>query len=301
LQKRHLYGLIVLLGVGFLAAIFVPRFWGPEGDIFVPIHFDNVPTGLIVFSPSANGLELRIRGSQSDRDALLNTPPTYHMDLTGIAAGVETLPIRPESLSLPWRVAIIRVHPDAITLKVERKANKTLPVTATVVGSPQAGYQITHLDTEPKQIPVSGPAKILEPLTSAPTKPIEVSNTTESFKKEVGLDLPESIDVIGEAKFVTAEVTIEEKVIVTTLYNLPVRWHHTPYEVTITPPVITIDVKGTEKNLAKLTQENHIDVFVDLEGLSPGVYVRRAAVDLPVGTALAGASPELFTVTIKGK
>jgi hypothetical protein len=42
-------------------------------------------------------------------------------------------------------------------------------------------------------------------------------------------------------------------------------------------------------------------VLVELKNLSPGVYVRRATITLPVKTTLVKVEPELFTVKIIGR
>jgi len=39
-------------------------------------------------------------------------------------------------------------------------------------------------------------------------------------------------------------------------------------------------------------------VYVDLKGLPPGTYVKRATITLPVKTALIGVTPEMFTIKI---
>jgi hypothetical protein len=41
-------------------------------------------------------------------------------------------------------------------------------------------------------------------------------------------------------------------------------------------------------------------VLVELKDLNPGVYVRRAAITLPVKTSLVIVEPELFTVKVIG-
>ena len=43
---------------------------------------------------------------------------------------------------------------------------------------------------------------------------------------------------------------------------------------------------------------DQVPVSVNLEALQPGIYVRRASIDLPVKTTLIKATPEVFTVTI---
>jgi YbbR-like protein len=293
--------LIPLIALGCLFAVFLPGSGTREMDLFIPIHFKNVPEEWMVSSPGVKGLDLHVRATPSGLDTLMKESRAYQVDLSGISAGMKPITIHPETLALPRGVCLIHLHPESIMVKVEEKVTKTLPVTVATTGEPMTGYHLTCSTAEPTEILVSGPEKVLAPLTSAPTQPVDISQCSDSFKKETGFDLPEQIKVISTSKFVTAQITIEEKVILMTFRNIPVKWRHTAYDVWLTPPSIDIDVKGTERILGRLGAENRITAYVDLKGLAPGVYVRRAVIDLPVGTTLAGVSPELFTVTLKGR
>ena len=75
----------------------------------------------------------------------------------------------------------------------------------------------------------------------------------------------------------------------------------TGFSFSISPPVISIDVKGPANVVNTLETSEAFIVYLDLNSLKPGVYVRRATIVLPVTTALVGVNPEIFTVTIKGK
>ena len=71
------------------------------------------------------------------------------------------------------------------------------------------------------------------------------------------------------------------------------------YPFKISPPAIEITVKGPARSVNFLPSDPDFDVYVDLKGLVPGVYVRRAVILLPLPTTLVKATPELFTVHIR--
>ena len=48
----------------------------------------------------------------------------------------------------------------------------------------------------------------------------------------------------------------------------------------------------------ELYGSNGVQVYVDLKGLKPGVYKKRATITLPVKTTLIDAKPEIFKVKI---
>jgi YbbR domain-containing protein len=50
--------------------------------------------------------------------------------------------------------------------------------------------------------------------------------------------------------------------------------------------------------IEKLYGTNGVQVYVDLKGLKPGIYNKRATITLPVKTTLIDATPEIFKVKI---
>ncbi|MBU4185867.1 MAG: hypothetical protein KKC23_06680 [Proteobacteria bacterium] len=185
-----------------------------------------------------------------------------------------------------------------MTVKVEKETKKELPVIVSFSGKPAPGF-FTYAVTKPSSVMLKGPENILGPIEKIFTKPIDVNGLSESFKKEIALDLPECLDIISFSGIILAEVFIEEQIVAREFKNIPVKGKDSTYTFSITPPAIDIEVKGPVNVLEKLYQENGLEVCVDLKGLKPGVYVRRASIILPVKTILVGVKPEIFTVKIK--
>jgi len=145
---------------------------------------------------------------------------------------------------------------------------------------------------------LQGPQNILGPMEKILTKPIDIKGVSESFKKEIALDLGEDLEVISASKVVFAEISIEEKIAAKLYHDIPVEGRDTQYQYNVSPPGVNIEVKGPVNVLEKLYTEKGIKVYVDLKGLKPGMYVRRASIALPLKTTLVGAEPEIFTVNI---
>ena len=104
--------------------------------------------------------------------------------------------------------------------------------------------------------------------------------------------------MISPVAVVTAHIQIDAKIVTQTFSDLPVTARGTSHQVSISPPTITVAIKGPLNTLTKLLDANGINVYVDLKGLAPGVYVRRASIALPVMTTLEGVDPELFTIRL---
>ena len=269
-----------------------------ETDIFIPIDFGKIPDGLSIIDPPLKGIEVRIRCPESLVKTLSEIKSRYLLDLSDINEGVNNIPIRKDGIKLPSGISIINITPSFLTVKVEKELKKELPVIVSFSGKPATGF-FTYAVTRPSSVMLKGPENILGPIEKIFTKPIDVNGLSESFKKEIALDLPECLDIISFSGIILAEVFIEEQIVAREFKNIPVKGKDSTYTFSITPPAIDIEIKGPVNLLEKFYQENGLEVCVDLKGLKPGVYVRRASIVLPVKTILVRVKPEIFTVKIK--
>jgi YbbR domain-containing protein len=165
-------------------------------------------------------------------------------------------------------------------------------------GEPLYRYVIADIRLQPERITLQGPETLMVGLDEIRTKPLVLDGVAESFKTEVALDLPVGIEMAPPAETILAEITLVPKVIQKSLAELTVQAIHARYPLRIEPATIQITVQGPVSVLETIDPARDIRIYLDLTGLAPGVYVRRAVIALPVQTTLVGASPELFTVTL---
>jgi len=269
-----------------------------ETDIFIPIDSGKIPDGLSITDPLLKGIEVSISCPESLVKTLSEIKSRYLLDLSYINEGVNNIPIRKDGIKLPSGISIINITPSFLTVKVEKELKKELPVIVSFSGKPAPGF-FTYAVTRPSSVILKGPENILGPIEKIFTKPVDVNGLSESFKKEIALDLPECLDIISFSGIILAEVYIEEQIVAREFKNIPVKGKDSTYTFSITPPAIDIEIKGPVNLLEKFYQENGLEVCVDLKGLKPGVYVRRASIVLPVKTILVRVKPEIFTVKIK--
>lgn len=266
-------------------------------------RYENLSDDLIIVGQPISEVEIHVEGRRSSLRTFLEEEHACVFDLSNISAGLTTLSINESNIVPPSGVSILRINPTSITLRVEARQTKTVPVDITLIDSPAAGYRVSLARVTPSTIFIRGPEKNIESIDQLATQPISLKDVSESFKTEIALDLPEDVTVGGhtasDTPLVVVEVNIEENIIVRRFTAIVVEGRNAVYPVRITPPVVDIDVRGPENRLDQLSADDDIRAFVDLSGLAPGVYARRAQIDnLPVGTTLAGAKPEVFSVTV---
>lgn len=265
----------------------------------MPVEYAQPASGLTIVGPVVKGVEVRIQGSAADVEKLSGQSLSYAPDLSGLSVGVQTLPVLKERIPLPAGVSMIGVKPESLTLRVEKEIVKEVPVEIVLTGKPALGYGITGFVSRPLSAVLRGPESHLGQRIKIPTKPIDITGLSETFRKETTLDLPEGLNVVSGSKIVTAEIFIEEKIETREFQDLVVEGKDASHAFSVTPAVVSIQVKGPINVLEKLQAEKGIGVYVDLKGLAPGVYVRRATITLPVNTTLVGVRPEIFTVKLR--
>jgi len=298
LSYRNLGVLILLFFIGVGIFLLWPYASIQEADIFIPVDSEKIPEGLIITNAPFTGIEVHVRGPKSIIRTFSDLKIQYTIDLSGVNIGVNVIPIHQAQISLPNGISILKINPDWITVKVENEIKKKLPVNISLTGKPAKGFMVVGLKAEPMLVILRGSEDTLGQMDKVSTKPINIKGLSGSFKKEVALDLVQNLKLVDSSKIILANVFIKERLTTKTFDNIPVQGDGSLYVYRITPPAITIKVKGPVNMIEKLFGSNGVQVYVDLKGLKPGVYNKRATITLPVKTTLTDAKPEIFKVKI---
>lgn len=110
-----------------------------------------------------------------------------YVSLNGVAKNGEyNLPVRVKVSDeiLAFDPFEVKVKPEYIKIKAEKKEMRYIPVSPSVVGEPAHGYEVTDVKTNPSVLEVTGPATIIENTNKIYTEKIDVDGLTkkESFK-----------------------------------------------------------------------------------------------------------------------
>jgi YbbR domain-containing protein len=224
------------------------------------------------------------------------------LDLSGVAVGSESIAVNPDMIPVPAGAQITRVNPAYLIVKVDRLLKKQVPVKVMVSGEPDGSYSVNGTLAKPSTMLICGPETAVGLVDEIFTKPIDITARSESFKKEIAVDLADGIKICSSSSnIVLAEIYFAAKVTTKRIAGILVQGQNAPYEFSISPSTLTLEIKGPLNIIDNLQPQKDIHVFVELKDLKPGVYVRRATISLPVKTTLVNVEPELFTVKIFGE
>lgn len=285
--------LIFLSGVGIL-------FYTDKDEVAVaiPVKFEHIPHDLIAVPNTPPVLEARLRGPSRALKGIKDAPLSYEIDLSTAKPGPLFIKISHEMIKVPWRVSVLEIDPASLSLTIDKRIEKMVPIVADLNKDPAPGYIISRAGTTPSMVRLTGPMGVLEEVSAVRTTPVDVGGLTETIKKKVALNLNHNphVRAISE-NLVEVEIIVEQKMVEKWL-NIAIQATGSNYKYVITPDRIEILLKGPMNTLKKLTEENGVRVYVELEGLKPGTYVRRAVIKPPLNTTLVKAKPEVFTVKV---
>ena len=284
--------LVVLLGAGLL-------FYEEQDEITlaIPVRFEHISHDLIAVRDIPI-LEARLKGPSRVLKALKDSQLFYKIDLSTAKPGPLFIKISHEMIKVPWRVSVLGIDPASFTTTIEKRMEKIVPIVADLNKDPASGYIISRVVAAPSTVRLTGPMSVLDKISAVRTTPVDVGGLTETIKKKVALNLNHNphVQAIGN-RLVEVEIVVTEKIIEKWL-NIAIQATGGNYRYVITPDRIEILIRGSMNTLKKLAQDNGIQVYVDLEGLKPGTYARRAVINPPLNTTLVEARPEVFTVKV---
>ncbi len=281
-----------------------------ETDLLLPVRFSSLPSHLALSPPFTKQVTVRIRGSAGQIERIKQENPGYPVDLyTDLAydpAGGRVLiepetyliPVIEKRIPMPRGIEVVKTTPSHIVVCLEAKIRKTVDVKVPIEGKPASGYTVLPAKPDPAEITITGAKSAIEDITGLETEAIALNGAAESFRKKVPVNMDDT-SVSATPQIITVSVDVKKKRVVRTFKNIPVALVNTPFKCSLSPAAITIGVKGPYDAVHKKDIKQKITAYIDLDGVKPGVYVRKAVIELPVGLIMTKAEPEIFTVKIK--
>ncbi len=283
-----------------------------ESDLLLPVHFLSMPGDLVKIPPFTKNIEIHVKGPGRIIKQMANDNLSYNVDLYtdlssdpagdsgSIEPGLYSIPVIENRISLHPGIRITSISPSFIIIKLDKMVKKHFHVFVPYSGKPAPGYIALPSESKPEKVELQGAASVIDSIKSVKTKPVDITGVKESFKREVPVNINKTSGIISKPEIILVSVPIKEKTIIKSFKHIPVKIkNNSTRKIIITPPEMEIQVKGYANILKRKDLKKALRIYIDLKGLGPGVYVRRAIINLPVGMILTNTKPEIFTVTIE--
>lgn len=282
-----------------------------ETDLLLPVDFSNVPENMVLTDFHTDKIEIKIQAAPAVIEEIQSQGTRYLVDLyTDLAfdpagdsvliePGEYLLPVEEKRIALGNGIRILSTNPSYLSVKLEKKISKSFKIKVPYIGRPAKGYRVLAAAVEPSSVELAGAFSLIQSIKELKTKPVDLTDISESFKKEIPLDLENPSVVPKSNQIVIVSVPIQEVLVLKTINDIPIQVKNTTARVEIKPSKISVKVKGPFESVEDREILNQIYSFMDLKGLGPGVYARHAYIDVPVGLVMTDVSPQVFTVKIE--
>ncbi len=268
--------------------IFVNQQIRSESAVFtVPVAVSYDEERMVV-EPSSFTVQVVVRGSRSGLDRLSGQEIQIEPAIPVVEPGIDTYELRlaPGQVRTPSGIQVEGLRPASVSLRVDRRIEKTVPVRIREQGTLPVGYQVQERRVVPATARLTGPSRLLVDIDQAATEPIMLGETTtQTFEQDnVRLQVPGRVEVSPRSVHVSYEISRHTA---TESFNrLPVRVLTAAgagLRVVSELPEASVTVRGPRAVVAAM-QAHQLQVFVDLSEItSPGQYSRPVRVWLPDG------------------
>jgi YbbR domain-containing protein len=265
----------------------------------------NVPSGLLVVNQADwRTVQVRLSAPRDVFAQLRSSQLRAVVDLRGAGPGQATFPIE-----VPPPEPLVRVgepNPSRVSVRLEELARKTVPVRATLDGSPPFGYRPGRPTVSPNTLTISGPISFVRRVEFASVD-VRVDGVTSDVNTTV---TPVLIDAQGERVPATApgaevqpagvqvQLSVTQQVSYKEVGVRPILRGNVPpgywvQSVTVEPSVVTAIAEPQA-----LSGVDSIDTEpIDLSGATAS-FSRPVALQVPQGLVLARSDQPLVTVQL---
>ncbi len=152
----------------------------------VPLEVISQDPSLVVTTALPEQVSIILSAPASTWASALNSTNVVRalIDLTGLDSGTYEVPIRVQVTARPVRVE--SVTPDTVSLKMEKKIGKSLPIELIQPAGPAVGYEAGKPELSTTDATVTGPASLVDKVVEIRAT-LDISSSKESIDRDLNL------------------------------------------------------------------------------------------------------------------
>ena len=299
---------LILKILSLLVAVLVWNFYRTEPTstrvLTVPLEYGDPPQHLALTEDPPATILLRLRAPEATFRNLADRGIPARIDLSGLTTGQQFIPVTASNFQVPAGAEVLRIEPDLVSLHVERKQERPIPVEAETIGQPAPGYQLVGVTLTPERVHVEGPESAVRKIEKLRTGSIDITGRRATFSEEVSVVTETAAVRISEEGSTVATVEIREIPEERGFFDIPVEVENASGAATVDPPMLGVSVIGPPSTLKELTSAS-FHIIVDAAGLEPGggpypltPVIRFAPPSLALALEVASFSQESVAVQL---
>jgi len=251
-------------------------------------------------------IKVTVRGAKDDIALITDNDLTAYIDISGATQeGTFEFPIvvQPDQKLMLMESLEITPEPDVVSLAIEEKIFKYVPVVPTFSGEPAHGYDVASAVCEPDVVRIIGPSSIVNNVADIKTSRVATENASSSFEVDVKVINDNSfIKVENEKQTIRVSVDIGEKRIEQEFADVPVYIRNVPSDFKVTGTgFVNVVLEGPVLLVEKFLTSS-IFAYCDCSGITePGSVSVPVYVSVPASTGLTFITTNVDTIVLKAE
>lgn len=272
----------------------------------IPLEVSRLARGKTLLEPISSEVTMEIRGTGQSLIAFYLYESSFNLILPEITRNTKlSLADYLVFLDLPSRLNLEVVEilePKTLELKVDDFIVSQIPVQFSGIVETEPGYIVLDTTYSTDSVRVSGPKSILDTIKFISTENPIFENQKYAFSKRLKLQspVPDFININPNEIDVQFEV---QRIVERVVYEIPVIIQNVPNNLIVesTPPFLSLRIKGGEKFVEKITNEE-IQAEIDFSAqYKPELPDYPVSIETPEGISWLESSPKTFKLTVKRK
>lgn len=199
------------------------------------------------------------------------------------------------------KIADVTLSPATTRVNIEIGKIKNVPINVKTSGSVMDGYKITSIKPSTTTVTISATDDVLNTINEINTESISLDGVSESFDRNVKLDIPQGVHIVNTRDTIDVNVFIDKQNQKTVYINsFTFENLGSGLSAEVLDDDISVLLSGEEKYLSSITEKNLTGV-VDLSGLKEGEYnvgIKISTQGLPEGVSIKSVSQNSVLVKI---
>lgn len=131
----------------------------------IPIETIGLDEGMVAYGMTGNRVRVELRAPQSVWKTLTSANLRAYIDLSDVATGTLSVPVKVDVQVAP--VQVLKITPPDVSLTIEHVAEKEITVTTRLEDTPLFGFRADDPEVVPQTVRVRGPASWVDKVTQA--------------------------------------------------------------------------------------------------------------------------------------
>jgi YbbR domain-containing protein len=268
----------------------------------VPLIIETSST-LVPASAYPQNVRVNLRGEDEGIKSIAESDIEAYVDLSRYEdGGLYSAPVlvRKKGRALGIEPLEIAVYPPKITVQLDQRIIKTIPLTAAIRGRASDGFDLVSYTLSPQEVVLAGPRSSLESVVEIETDSVELDGRNSDFTAVVNIINPNPLFVLrgnGTAEF---SCVIRPSVSVRSIEDIPIFLSGlvSALEADTGGKTGSVRIEGRQSDLDNFQPHPELLTVVCSGLYGPGTYTLPVEIDLPPELSLIRREPEELTLTV---